>query len=291
MDNFIRALIIEDKEDHKKNLRNRLGRIFPEIEVLDEDAPTKTVAEAVNLILGRAEELDLVFLDFSLVDGDARDVIGAVSEAGEIGFEIIFVTGNREIAGEWMEATGLICIDKPINNDKLAAAVEQSRKKRQDPKPDGRSLLEKLGMLLDQERLREALFPEKRLLFREGSDLYFVRSTEILRAQGDGQYTLIYLSKPEAARLGLVNDYLHPKMVLSEAAAAFFGDLHAMVQVNRSEYLNLSYLSRVSYHYRDITLCFGEDEKGKTILYTTTVTDFENCRARLKLLLEGGLGE
>lgn len=287
MDNFIRALIIEDKQDHKKNLRNRLGRIFPEIEILAEDAPTKTVGEAVDLINAHRSELDLVFLDFSLVDGDARDVVAAASETEEIGFEIIFVTGNREKAGEWMEATGLICIDKPINNDKLAGAVEQSRKKRQQPATDSRDLLEKLGLLIDQERIREALFPEKRLLFREGSDLYFVRHTEILRAQGDGQYTLIYLSKPEAARLGLSHDYLHPKMVLSEAAATFFPELNSMVQVNRSEFLNLAFLSRVSYHYRDITLCFGEDERGKPNLYTTTVTDFENCRARLKLLLEG----
>jgi DNA-binding LytR/AlgR family response regulator len=287
MENFIRALIIEDKQDHKKNLRNRLGRIFPEIEVLSEDSPTKTVSEAVELINAHRAELDLVFLDFSLVDGDARDVVLAASETEEINFEIIFVTGNREIAGEWMEATGLICIDKPINNDKLAGAIEQSRKKRQQPASSSRNLLEKLGLLLDQERIREALFPEKRLLFREGSDLYFVRHTEILRAQGDGQYTLIYLSKPEAARLGLPHDYLHPKMVLSEAAATFFGELNSMVQVNRSEFLNLAFLSRVSYHYRDITLSFGENENGKSTLYTTTVTDFENCRARLKLLLEG----
>lgn len=287
MDNFIRALIIEDKQDHKKNLRNRLGRIFPEIEILAEDAPSKTVGEAVALINAHRAELDLVFLDFSLVDGDARDVVAAASETGEIGFEIIFVTGNREKAGPWMEATGLICIDKPINNDKLAGAVEQSRKKRQHPATDSRNLLEKLGLLIDQERIREALFPEKRMLFREGSDLYFVRHTEILRAQGDGQYTLIYLSKSEASRLGLRNDYLHPKMVLSEAASTFFSELNSMVQVNRSEFLNLAFLSRVSYHYRDITLSFGEDEKGKAVLYTTTVTDFENCRARLKLLLEG----
>jgi hypothetical protein len=59
------------------------------------------------------------------------------------------------------------------------------------------------------------------------------------------------------------------------------------VQVNRSEFVNLAFLSRVSYHYRDISLSFGRDEKGKERHYTTTVTDFENCRARLKLLLEG----
>ncbi|MEM0996311.1 MAG: response regulator [Bacteroidota bacterium] len=287
MENFIRALIVEDKQDHKKNLRNRLGRIFPEIQVLSEEAPTKTVAEAVQVIANHRDELDLVFLDYALVDGDARDVVAAVSEQSEIDFEIIFVTGNRDIAGEWMEANGLICIDKPINNDKLARAVEQSRKKRQEQKPDTQALLEKLGLVLDQERMREALFPDKRLLFREGGNLYFVRNQEILRAQGDGQYTLIYLSKREAARLGLEQDYLRPKVVLSEAAANFFEPVHSMVQVNRSEFLNLAFLVRVSYHYRDITLCFGEDDQGRPLLYTTTVTDYDYCRARLKLLLEG----
>ncbi|HHG86681.1 MAG TPA: response regulator [Bacteroidetes bacterium] len=286
MENIIHALIIEDKQDHKKNLRNRLHRIFPEIKLLEEDAPSKTVAEAVTLINDNREKLDLVFLDYALVDGDARDVLQGVSEEGEIDFEIIFVTGNRDLAGEWMEANGLICIDKPINNEKLAKAVEQSHKKRPEDRPDTRGLLEKLGYILQQEELKEGVFPAQRVVFREAGDIYFARACEILRAQGDGQYTLIYLSKMEAQRLGLEHNYLRPKLVLSEAANAFLSQVPTMIQVNRSEFVNLSFLVRVSYHYRNITLCFPADSNGSQTLYTTTVTDFENCRARLKLLLE-----
>lgn len=286
MENIIRALIIEDKQDHKKNLRNRLNRIFPEIELLEVDAPSKTVTEAVTLINDNRAALDLVFLDYALVDGDARDVLEGVGAEGEIDFEIIFVTGNRDLAGEWMEANGLICIDKPINNEKLAKAVDQSRKKRQEDRPDTRGLLEKLGFLLQQEKLQESLFARQRVRFREAGNIYFVQGSEILRAQGDGQYTMIYLSKAEAARLGLDVDYLRPKMALSEASAAYFHAVPSMVQVNRSEFVNLLFLVRVAYHYRDITLCFPPEQSGKQNLYTTTVTDFENCRARLKLLLE-----
>jgi two-component system, LytTR family, response regulator len=117
----ITAVLIDDEESARDVLENLLRRFCPEIELLHKFS---NISDAVEGI--KQSQPDLVFLDIEM-PGYAGYEIGWFFE--QITFEIIFVTAYDKYALRAFEISAVDYLLKPIDIDRLKAAVSKVQKK------------------------------------------------------------------------------------------------------------------------------------------------------------------
>ncbi|MEZ4858852.1 MAG: LytTR family DNA-binding domain-containing protein [Flavobacteriaceae bacterium] len=111
----LRAIVVEDEETSREILKNYLAKYCQNVAVLGEAA---NIDEAFILI--NSHELDLVFLDVEMPYGNAFDLLDKV---GDRTFETVFVTAYDHYAIDALNAHASYYLLKPIDIDKLIAAV------------------------------------------------------------------------------------------------------------------------------------------------------------------------
>ena len=132
---MLKALIVDDEELARRGLEIRLGH-FPDIEICGQSANGREALEHV-----RALRPDLMFLDVQMPGMNGFDVLRRLS--GEDMPAIVFVTAYDEFALKAFEANALDYLLKPINDERLADAIERARQS-----IDERSASEQCGRLL-----------------------------------------------------------------------------------------------------------------------------------------------
>ncbi|MFK7920940.1 MAG: LytR/AlgR family response regulator transcription factor [Bacteroidia bacterium] len=119
--NSIRAILIEDEPSGMENLRYKLNKNCPEVEIIAECTDGKTAIQAIKRNLP-----DLIFLDIRLGDMSGFDVLKAIKHPT---FETIFTTSYDEYAIEAIKNNALDYLLKPIDIDELMDAVAKARVK------------------------------------------------------------------------------------------------------------------------------------------------------------------
>ncbi|MDD3700364.1 MAG: LytTR family DNA-binding domain-containing protein [Bacteroidales bacterium] len=124
----MKALLIEDENRAAKHLKNLIGEVAADIEVI---AVLQTIEQSIKWFCENAMP-DLVFLDIHLADGSAFEIFKEVT----IEAPIIFTTAYDEYA---LKAFGVNSIDyllKPINKEDLSRALTKMRKLLQAKGPE-----------------------------------------------------------------------------------------------------------------------------------------------------------
>jgi len=113
------AIIIDDEQNARKNLRSILGMVCPDVNIIGE-------ADGVGkgVVLFDSVDCDIVFLDIELQDGLGFDFLDKIV-LGKT--EVIFVTGRNEYAIKAFEYSALDYVLKPIGPDQLVRAVQKSK--------------------------------------------------------------------------------------------------------------------------------------------------------------------
>lgn len=119
--NSIRAILIEDEPSGMENLRYKLNKNCPEVEIIAECTDGKSAIHAIKRNLP-----DLIFLDIRLGDMSGFDVLKAIKHAT---FETIFTTSYDEYAIEAIKNNALDYLLKPIDIDELMDAVAKAKLK------------------------------------------------------------------------------------------------------------------------------------------------------------------
>ncbi len=117
---MLEALIVDDEELARRGLEIRL-KSFDGLSVCGQCRNGREALEAI-----RARRPDIVFLDVQMPGMDGFDVLRHLS--GSDMPAIIFVTAYDEFALKAFEANALDYLLKPINDDRLAEAVERVRR-------------------------------------------------------------------------------------------------------------------------------------------------------------------
>ncbi len=112
----MRALIIEDESAAAQNLRSILRDIQPPIEVV---ALMESIVESVEFLQKRTSEIDLIFMDIHLADGDAFKIFDRV----EVTKPIIFTTAYDQYALQAFKVNSIDYLLKPINVVELKHAL------------------------------------------------------------------------------------------------------------------------------------------------------------------------
>ena len=116
---MIKALIVDDEELARRGLELRLAQ-FDDIEICGQ---SRNGREA--LIDFREHSPDVMFLDVQMPGMDGFDVLQQL--AGSEMPVVIFVTAYDEFALKAFDANALDYLLKPINDERLAEAIERAR--------------------------------------------------------------------------------------------------------------------------------------------------------------------
>ncbi len=116
----MRVLIVEDESAAAQNLRSILRDIRPPLEVV---AVVESVVESVDFLKNSASDVDLIFMDIHLADGDAFKIFDRV----EVSVPIIFTTAYDQYALQAFKVSSIDYLLKPINSDEVQRALDKLR--------------------------------------------------------------------------------------------------------------------------------------------------------------------
>jgi two-component system LytT family response regulator len=174
---MINCVIIDDEAKNIKLLQNMLQMHCPAVNVL----ATETEARNGLLLIDELQP-QLVFLDVEMPHMNGFDLLKKLEP---VNFEVIFVTAYSHYAVEAFEHHATGYITKPINTEKLIAAVNTAIKRIEE-----KNINKNLFSLL--EKNTQAATPDK-IPLSTSNGLVFVKLAEILYCESSGNYTSFYL--------------------------------------------------------------------------------------------------
>lgn len=177
---IIRAIIVEDEENSRQNLIALLKNHCPNVQIL---AEAESIVQAVATINKHRNEIDLAFLDVKLSDGEIFMLLDLLEK---IDFDIIFISAYKDSAHMGYKYSAIDFIPKPIDVESLKNAVERSRS-RLDNKTSER--LDVLRQTIDDNI--------DKITISAMDSFHFVKLQEIVRMEGQDNYTIIFLKSGE----------------------------------------------------------------------------------------------
>lgn len=173
---MIRAIIIDDEQRARRVLEKLLLDYCEDVEVV---AKCANIPEGVQKI----NELnpDVVFCDIEMPDYSGLELLSFFKE---VNFELIFATGYSDFAIQAFEMSAIDYLLKPIQIEKLEAAIEKLKKRLQQA-----TMHDRLETL--KENLRENEISKIALPVSDG--LMFIAVKNIALLEADGSYTHVWL--------------------------------------------------------------------------------------------------
>lgn len=202
----MKALIIDDERLARKELAR----------LLEPHAGIEVIGEATNA--DEAEKLiaelrpDLLFLDINMPGRDGFQLL----EALEMAPHVVFVTAYDEHAVQAFEVNALDYLLKPIDPERLGAAVN---KLAQLPKETATK--------------RESLSPDDRIFIKDGEKCWFVTLKDVRLFESEGNYVRVRFGENKPLVLRSLNN-LEKKL-----------DPHVFFRANRKQMINLAFVDKI----------------------------------------------
>ena len=215
----MRAIIVDDEQPARNNLRAMLTHCCPEIEIVGESDAVKSSVQLIE-----EQQPDLVFLDIDIKGGTGFDVLARFPNPG---FSFLFVTAFDQYAIKAFKFSALDYLLKPVDPAELRGAVKKMD--RQNSRKDEQT---KMEVFTANSRLTPS---EKKIVLSDASNIYVVTIKEIIRCESANSYTVFYL---EDGR----------NIVITETLKSFENMLPDMLffRPHQSHLINLSFISH--YH-------------------------------------------
>lgn len=217
MSQTIRAIIVDDEEFARENLRILLEDFCPEVKV---EALASSAGQARQFI--EEHNPDLVFLDIMMPGEDGFMFLNSIEDRK---FQVIFTTAFRDYALRAIKESAIDYLEKPIDIDDLQKAVgkagELISQKKTTRVSDDRltKILENIALTNTVEK---TIIPTK-------DGLAIVKNTDIIHLEAFENYTTLYLSGGK-------------KYVSSKSIKAFEDklDTNMFFRVHKSHIINIA---------------------------------------------------
>ncbi len=196
----MRALVVDDEPLARRELRRLLGA-FPEIQVIGECGNIDEARASIEALAP-----DAVFLDIQMPGGTGFDLLAQLDRVPRI----VFTTAYDQYAVKAFEVNALDYLLKPIEPERLAAALRKIQATLQDP------------------AAKEA--PLAQLFIRDGARCWFVPLHEVSLFTAEGNYVRLLWGK-ERPLLGRSLAALEQKL-----------DPERFFRANRSQIVNLGFI-------------------------------------------------
>ena len=184
----LRAILVEDEPSGMENLRFKLEKNCPEVEIIAE------CTNGADAILAIKRHLpDVLFLDILLGDMSGFDVLKAIRHPS---FEVIFTTSYDEYAIEAIKNSAVDYLLKPIDVEELMDAVAKVRAK-----------------LVNQPNTASAAATSTRLGFPISTGQQFIDIQDIIYAKAEDNVAVLHLSGAKPIRLTKTLSWVEEKLV------------------------------------------------------------------------------
>jgi two-component system LytT family response regulator len=214
----MKGIIVDDEPKGREVLRTLLERNCPEIQV----AGTATnVAEARALI--EKVNPDVVFLDVEMPGGNGFRLLDEIETRN---FEIIFVTSYGHYAIPALRYSATDYLLKPVDISELRQAVDRLIEK----VAEGRHT--KTAYRLLSSNLAQPPAHQK-LAIHGVNEIKFAPLTEIVRLEGDSNYTYIFTAAGEK---------FHSSRTLKDYED-ILSSLHNFIRVHKTHLVNADHIS------------------------------------------------
>jgi len=208
----MKALLIDDERLARNELR-RLLAVHPDIEIVGEAVEVDEAAEKITAL-----KPDLLFLDIQMPGADGFSLLEQLEPPLPA---VIFTTAYDEFAVKAFEFNALDYLLKPVDPNRLVAALDKLRLHRSAAPPD--------GSVPPPHRLTL----EDKVFVRENERCWFVPVKSIRLLESEGNYTRVHFDdcKPQLFRsLTAMEERLDPKH--------FF-------RANRKQVINLAWVEGI----------------------------------------------
>lgn len=172
---MLKAIIIDDEIRAQRVLKNLIENFCEGVEIV---AVCSSLVEGVLKI--NELDPDVVFCDIEMPQHTGLELLNFFKE---VNFQLIFATGYSEYAIQAFEMSAIDYLLKPIQLEKLEAAIEKVKEKK-----DIESMRERLSTL--KENFQGEKITKIALPVMEG--LLFVQVTKICLLEADGSYTNVW---------------------------------------------------------------------------------------------------
>ena len=216
----IRVVIIEDEQKAADLLQMMLESCQPDLEVVDKCSNLTAGVKSI-----KKNNPQLVFLDIEMPGYSGLQLLEFFGE-NEVDFDIIFTTAFNDYAIRAFELSAIDYILKPIQVDKLNAAVDKFiRKKQKEVAAFGR-----LNLL--NQNIKYGI---KRIALPVSSGIEIIRIEDIIYCKADGSYTRIIMAKDPPLTVSKNLKYFEEHV---PEEAGFFRN-------HRSYLVNIAFIKRV----------------------------------------------
>ncbi len=219
---MIKAIIIDDERLAREGLK---GQLKPHSDI-------QVIAEASNadeaLVLIDTHKPDLIFLDIQMPEKTGFDLLEELIDTPVV----IFTTAYNEFAIKAFEVNALDYLLKPINEQRLAEAIQKAKKQ----------IVE-----LQQHKEKAKLAPNERVFIKDGERCWFVKLQDIRLIESSGNYAKIYFDKYQPLIHRTLNS-LDEKL-----------DNGMFFRVNRQQIVNLDYIDKIEPFFNNGFIIYLKD--------------------------------
>ncbi|MCB0791518.1 MAG: response regulator transcription factor [Flavobacteriales bacterium] len=218
----VRALIVDDEEPARENLRLMLEDGCPEVNIVG-------MADSATSAGRRIAELDpeLLFLDIRMPSG--TEGLELLASLPEHRFVVVFVTAFKDYAVQAFHTHAVDYILKPIDPDELRQAVDKALERLTDNRsgPDAANEYKtRIGATLS-----DMLAPAGRIVIDHAKGFKLFDQHDVLHFEADGNCTTLHFTDGtrylDTRTLRIYEEMLDPK---------------CFVRVHRSHIINLDHL-------------------------------------------------
>jgi two-component system LytT family response regulator len=216
---MLRTIIIEDEAAAANLLVEMLKDVDPEVEVIEKCADLPSGVKSI-----KRHGPDIVFLDIELPVYSGIQLLEFFNPE-EINFQVIFTTAYNEYAMKAFEMSAVDYLLKPLQEEKLNAAIKRVYLKQA---PASLELLPALKENLQPNNFKKIVVP-----VASGFDILNLKDISYFKAEGS--YTHIFFE--DNSSLLVSKNLKHFEYILSS--------IHHFVRIHRSYIANINYVKKI----------------------------------------------
>jgi len=187
------AIIAEDEPILRAQLKTKLGKLWPELQVLADVGDGEAALQAITAL-----QPSLAFLDIQMPEMTGVEVARQLARNKDLRCHVVFVTAFDQYAVEAFETGAIDYLLKPYADERLVATIARLKLRLDAASPAGTE--QNLPELL--ERLAAKLSPQSERLkwikANIGANLSLIPIDEVLFFQADEKYTLVATREKDA---------------------------------------------------------------------------------------------
>lgn len=187
------AIIAEDEPILRTQLKTKLGKLWPELQILADVGDGEAALQAIA-----AHRPSLAFLDIQMPEMTGVEVARHLVRNKDLHCHVVFVTAFDQYAVEAFETGAIDYVLKPYSDERLAATIARL-KLRLDAPPGAVGGADMAALL---ERLAAKLAPQsdrlKWIKANIGANLSLIPIDDVLFFQADEKYTLVATKEKDA---------------------------------------------------------------------------------------------